>query len=199
MSYLSRKLREREFLDLTRELLDSDQVRMMGRWKPGYHFGSLPVRGLQHLPDRPQAPSGCARCRPGGPAPRPVSLRFQGQVSPPGEPVLRPSPVRGPERRRPYPPQPQGEEHHPLPYVALGGRSAPVFGSVDGGPGRHHLRRLGGLADLPALPPAGAAGSAPPAAHLLTERYGPPSLTIRGAVFVGFGICMMKDLQSETF
>ena len=43
MSYLSRKLREREFLDLTRELLDSDQVRMMGRWK---HHG--PVTTLDH-------------------------------------------------------------------------------------------------------------------------------------------------------
>ena len=43
MSYLKRKLREREFLSLTRELLDSDQVRMMGRWK---HHG--PVTTLDH-------------------------------------------------------------------------------------------------------------------------------------------------------
>ena len=35
---MSRKLREREFLELTRELLDSDQVRMMGRWN---HHGSV--------------------------------------------------------------------------------------------------------------------------------------------------------------
>ena len=31
MSRLSRKLREREFVELTRELLDSEPVRMMGR------------------------------------------------------------------------------------------------------------------------------------------------------------------------
>jgi len=43
MSRLSRKLREREFLDLTKELLDSEQVRMMGRWK---HHG--PVTTLDH-------------------------------------------------------------------------------------------------------------------------------------------------------
>ena len=43
MSRFSRKLREREFIDLTRELLDSDQVRMMGRWK---HHG--PVTTLDH-------------------------------------------------------------------------------------------------------------------------------------------------------
>ena len=43
MSYLSRKLREREFIDLTRELLDSEPVRMMGRWK---HHG--PVTTLDH-------------------------------------------------------------------------------------------------------------------------------------------------------
>lgn len=43
MSKANRKLREREFIDLTRELLDSDQVRMMGRWK---HHG--PVTTLDH-------------------------------------------------------------------------------------------------------------------------------------------------------
>ena len=43
MSCLSRKLREREFVELTRELLDSEQVRMMGRWK---HHG--PVTTLDH-------------------------------------------------------------------------------------------------------------------------------------------------------
>ena len=43
MGRLSRKLREREFVDLTRELLDSEQVRMMGRWK---HHG--PVTTLDH-------------------------------------------------------------------------------------------------------------------------------------------------------
>ena len=37
------KVREHEFLELTRELLDSDQVRMMGRWK---HHG--PVTTLDH-------------------------------------------------------------------------------------------------------------------------------------------------------
>ena len=43
MSHLGRKLREREFVELTRELLDSEQVRMMGRWK---HHG--PVTTLDH-------------------------------------------------------------------------------------------------------------------------------------------------------
>ena len=43
MSYLSRKLREREFVDLTKELLDSEPVRMMGQWK---HHG--PVTTLDH-------------------------------------------------------------------------------------------------------------------------------------------------------
>ena len=43
MSYVSRKLREREFIELTRELLDSEPVRMMGRWK---HHG--PVTTLDH-------------------------------------------------------------------------------------------------------------------------------------------------------
>ncbi len=43
MGRLKRKLREKEFVDLTRELLDSDQVRMMGRWK---HHG--PVTTLDH-------------------------------------------------------------------------------------------------------------------------------------------------------
>ena len=43
MSYVSRKLREREFVELTRELLESEQVRMMGRWK---HHG--PVTTLDH-------------------------------------------------------------------------------------------------------------------------------------------------------
>ena len=43
MSRLRRKLREREFVDLTRELLDSEPVRMMGRWK---HHG--PVTTLDH-------------------------------------------------------------------------------------------------------------------------------------------------------
>lgn len=43
MSRESRKLREREFVDLTKELLDSDQVRMMGQWK---HHG--PVTTLDH-------------------------------------------------------------------------------------------------------------------------------------------------------
>ena len=38
-----RERREREFVELTRELLDSDQVRMMGRWK---HHG--PVTTLDH-------------------------------------------------------------------------------------------------------------------------------------------------------
>ena len=37
------KPRETEFLQLTRELLDSDQVRMMGRWR---HHG--PVTTLDH-------------------------------------------------------------------------------------------------------------------------------------------------------
>ncbi len=40
---MSLKLREHEFLSLTRDLLDSDQVRMMGRWK---HHG--PVTTLDH-------------------------------------------------------------------------------------------------------------------------------------------------------
>lgn len=40
---MSLKIREHEFLELTRELLDSDQVRMMGRWK---HHG--PVTTLDH-------------------------------------------------------------------------------------------------------------------------------------------------------
>lgn len=40
---MSKLTREREFLSLTRELLDSDQVRMMGRWK---HHG--PVTTLDH-------------------------------------------------------------------------------------------------------------------------------------------------------
>ena len=43
MSRASRTLREREFVELTKELLDSDQVRMMGRWK---HHG--PVTTLDH-------------------------------------------------------------------------------------------------------------------------------------------------------
>ena len=43
MSYLKRRRLEQEFLSLTRELLDSDQVRMMGRWK---HHG--PVTTLDH-------------------------------------------------------------------------------------------------------------------------------------------------------
>ena len=43
MSYLTRRVREQEFVALTRELLDSDQVRMMGRWK---HHG--PVTTLDH-------------------------------------------------------------------------------------------------------------------------------------------------------
>ena len=43
MSHEKRRLREREFVALTRELLDSDQVRMMGRWK---HHG--PVTTLDH-------------------------------------------------------------------------------------------------------------------------------------------------------
>ena len=40
---MSLKTREHEFLELTRELLNSDQVRMMGRWK---HHG--PVTTLDH-------------------------------------------------------------------------------------------------------------------------------------------------------
>ena len=40
---MSKAIHEREFLFLTRELLDSDQVRMMGRWK---HHG--PVTTLDH-------------------------------------------------------------------------------------------------------------------------------------------------------
>ena len=40
---MSLNIREHEFLDLTRELLDSRQVRMMGRWK---HHG--PVTTLDH-------------------------------------------------------------------------------------------------------------------------------------------------------
>ena len=40
---MSKSIREREFLSLTRELLDSDQVRMMGRWR---HHG--PVTTLDH-------------------------------------------------------------------------------------------------------------------------------------------------------
>lgn len=40
---MSLKIREHEFLEVTRELLDSDQVRMMGRWK---HHG--PVTTLDH-------------------------------------------------------------------------------------------------------------------------------------------------------
>ena len=91
MSCLSRKLREREFVELTRELLDSEQVRMMGRWK---HHG--PVTTLDHslfvafstYRVARLLQFGCARRRPGGPAPRPVPLRLQGQIRPPGEPVL---------------------------------------------------------------------------------------------------------------
>ena len=40
---MSKCKREHEFLSLTRELLDSDQVRMMGRWR---HHG--PVTTLDH-------------------------------------------------------------------------------------------------------------------------------------------------------
>ena len=43
LSPMSLKIREHEFLELTRELLDSEQVRMMGRWK---HHG--PVTTLDH-------------------------------------------------------------------------------------------------------------------------------------------------------
>ena len=43
MSRVKRSMREREFVELTKELLDSDQVRMMGRWK---HHG--PVTTLDH-------------------------------------------------------------------------------------------------------------------------------------------------------
>ena len=43
MSRETRKQREREFVDMMRELLDSDQVRMMGRWR---HHG--PVTTLDH-------------------------------------------------------------------------------------------------------------------------------------------------------
>lgn len=43
MSREVRKAREREFVDMMRELLDSEQVRMMGRWK---HHG--PVTTLDH-------------------------------------------------------------------------------------------------------------------------------------------------------
>ena len=43
MGNVSRKLREQEFVELTRELLDSEPVRMMGRWK---HHG--PVTTLDH-------------------------------------------------------------------------------------------------------------------------------------------------------
>ena len=43
MNHVKRGLREREFVELTRELLDSEQVRMMGRWK---HHG--PVTTLDH-------------------------------------------------------------------------------------------------------------------------------------------------------
>lgn len=38
MNRIRRQRREREFIDLTRELLDSDQVRMMGRWR---HHGQV--------------------------------------------------------------------------------------------------------------------------------------------------------------
>ena len=38
MSHAKREAREREFVALTKELLDSDQVRMMGRWK---HHGQV--------------------------------------------------------------------------------------------------------------------------------------------------------------
>ena len=40
---MSLKIREHEFMELTRELLNSDQVRMMGRWR---HHG--PVTTLDH-------------------------------------------------------------------------------------------------------------------------------------------------------
>lgn len=43
MSRETRRLREQEFVSMMRELLDSDQVRMMGRWK---HHG--PVTTLDH-------------------------------------------------------------------------------------------------------------------------------------------------------
>ena len=43
MNHVKREMREREFVNLTKELLDSDQVRMMGRWK---HHG--PVTTLDH-------------------------------------------------------------------------------------------------------------------------------------------------------
>ena len=43
MSRTTRKAREQEFVDMMGELLDSDQVRMMGRWK---HHG--PVTTLDH-------------------------------------------------------------------------------------------------------------------------------------------------------
>lgn len=38
MSHAKREAREREFVALTKELLDSEPVRMMGRWK---HHGSV--------------------------------------------------------------------------------------------------------------------------------------------------------------
>ena len=38
MSRIKRQLQEREFVNMTRELLDSDQVRMMGQWK---HHGQV--------------------------------------------------------------------------------------------------------------------------------------------------------------
>ena len=43
MRHTRRQAREREFVELTRDLLDSDQVRMMGQWK---HHG--PVTTLDH-------------------------------------------------------------------------------------------------------------------------------------------------------
>ena len=43
MSRETRRLREQEFVSMMKELLDSDQVRMMGRWK---HHG--PVTTLDH-------------------------------------------------------------------------------------------------------------------------------------------------------
>ena len=173
MSYLKRKLREREFLSLTRELLDSDQVRMMGRWK---HHG--PVTTLDHSLFVAFSVFRIARM-----------LRLDVRAAVRGallhDLYLYDSRDKSahpgrPERRRPHPAERQGAEHHPVPHVAAGGRPAPVAGGLDGGPGGHHLRRAGDLPHLPPLPPAGASGGAPAAARRLTKDKQPPVQSMDG-------------------
>ena len=138
-----------DFLQTTRELLESDQVRMMGRWK---HHG--PISTLDH------------------------SL-FVAYLSYRAAKVLgldARAAARGGLLHDLYLYDSKDKSAHPgwQCYVAPGWSSAQVSRGLAGGPGGHPLRRTGNVPRLPSRPSAGAARSAPPPARLCLIFISPP-------------------------